>query len=142
MSCTHRIGPLRIPHLRVLEDDGLGTGHGRGPVGTQMPQNVAAKVRKSLTQNYDFLSFNLQSSDSYINVFSAWIRETGLDSQLRIQCAAAAAAVSSSSNNNRSWLLGGGGGDSRDPERQLPRTGDDSAASNSDNEQASPVSDR
>merc|ERR1719259_1001578 len=75
-------------------------------------------------------------------LLSAWIRETGLDSQLRIQCAAAAAAVSSSSNNNRSWLLGGGGGDSRDPERQLPRTGDDSAASNSDNEQASPVSDR
>merc|ERR1719325_224732 len=76
-------------------------------------------------------------------LLSAWIRETGLDSQLRIQCAAAAAAVSSSSNNNRSWLLGGGGGDSsRAPERQLPRTGDDSAASNSDNEQASPVSDR
>ena len=85
---------------------------------------------------------DLQSFDSYLHVFSAWIRETGLDSQLRIQCAAAAAAVSSSSNNNRSWLLGGGGGDSRDPERQLPRTGDDSAASNSDNEQASPVSDR
>lgn len=74
-------------------------------------------------------------------LLSAWIRETGLDSQLRIQCAAAAAAVSSSSNN-RSWLLGGGVGDSRgDPERQLPRTGDDSAASTPDNEQASHISD-
>lgn len=74
-------------------------------------------------------------------LLSAWIRETGLDSQLRIQCAAAAAAVSSSSNN-RSWLLGGGGGDTtRDPERQLPGTGDDSAASTPDNEQALHISD-
>merc|ERR1712012_1249257 len=43
-------------------------------------------------------------------LLSAWIRETGLDSQLRIQCAAAAAAVSSSSNTNRSWLLVAGEG--------------------------------
>ena len=137
---THRIRPLWIPHLRVLEDDGLGTGHGRGPVSTQMPQNVATKVRTN-PYNFDFQS---QICHHLIPTcaFSAWMRETGLDSQLRIQCAAAAAAVSSSSNNNRSWLLGGSGGDSRDPERQLPRTGDDSAASNSDNEQASPVSDR